>query len=135
MNEQQIAQKVAQNIPQEPVASEPTVEATEAPAEQPFSWNGEIDTNSFMILADAFNLDRISRHTEATQLQMRAIYRYAAESVKSTDVNLILGKISEMENQLGIGWRSDKMQRLARWVHLEKQTEVLRRQQEFITNG
>lgn len=134
MDETQIAQQVAQNIPQEPVVvSEPVVEQPAEP--QPFHWNGEIDNSTFMHLADTFGLDRISRHQENTQNELRSIYRYVAESLQTTDLNLILGKISEMEMGLGIAYREDRMQRLARWVALEKQTQILRRQQEFINHG
>lgn len=134
MNETQIAQQVAQNIPQEPVSTDaPVVENTPEP--QPFHWNGEIDNSTFLHLADVFGLDRISRHQEATQNQLRSIYRYAAETLQTTDLNLIMGKISEMETGLGITYKPDRMQRLARWVDLERQTQILRRQQEFISHG
>lgn len=134
MNETQIAQQLAQNIPQDPaVVAEPVV--TQADDPEPFHWNGEIDNTTFLHLADTFGLDRISRHHEASQNQLRAIYRYAAETLQTTDLNLILGKIAEMENGLGIAYRSDRMQRLARWVDLERQTQILRRQQEFINHG
>lgn len=134
MNETQISQQVAQNIPQEPVVdSEPVVEQTTEP--QPFHWNGEIDNSTFLHLADVFGLDRVSRHHEATQHQLRSIYRYAAETLQTTDLDLILGQISEMETGLGIAYKPDRMQRLARWVELEKQTQILRRQQEFINRG
>lgn len=134
MDEATIAQQVAQNIPQEPVAvTEPVATDTSEP--EPFHWNGEIDNATFLHLADTFGLDRISRHHEATQNQLRAIYRYAVETLQTTDLNLILGKISEMENGLGIAYKSDRMQRLARWVDLERQTQILRRQQEFINRG
>lgn len=80
-------------------------------------------------------MDRVSRHHEATQNQLRSIYRYAAETLQTTDLDLILGQISEMETGLGIAYKPDRMQRLARWVELEKQTQILRRQQEFINRG
>lgn len=134
MDETKVAQQVAQNIPQEPVAvAQPMVDQPAEP--QPFHWNGEMDNATFLHLADGFGLDRISRHHEATQNQLRSIYRYAAESLQTTDLNLILGKISEMETGLGIAYKSDRLQRLARWVDLERQTQILRRQQEFINHG
>lgn len=134
MDEAQIAQQVAQNIPQEPVSAPATV-ADDTPEPQPFHWNGEIDNNTFLYLADTFGLDRISRHTEATQNQLKSIYRYVVESLQTTDLQLILGKLGEMERQLGIIYKPDRMQRLARWVDLERQTQILRRQQEFINHG
>lgn len=134
MDEQTIAQQVARNIPQEPVTvSEPVVE--QAPDPQPFHWNGEIENSTFLHLADVLGLDRITRHHEATQNQLRSIYRYAVETLQTTDMELILGKISEMETGLGIAYKPDRMQRLARWVDLEKRTQILRRQQEFINHG
>lgn len=134
MDEAQIAQQVAKNIPQEPVvATEPIAEPITEP--QPFHWNGELDNAAFLHLADVFGLDRISRHHEATQNQLRSIYRYAAETLQTTDIDLILGKIAEMEVGLGVAYKPDRMQRLARWVQLERQTQILRRQQEFINHG
>lgn len=133
MNENQIAEQMAQNVPQEPVSE--SVTTNDTPEPQPFHWNGEIDNSTFLHLADVFGLDRITRHHESTQNQLRSVYRYVAESLQTTDLDLILGKISEMETGLGVAYKPDRMQRLARWVDLERQTQILRRQQEFINHG
>lgn len=134
MDESQIAQQVAQNIPQD-APTKPVVAPVEDTTPEPFHWNGEIDNNTFLYLADTFGLDRISRYTEATQNQLKSIYRYAVETLQTTDLQLVLGKVGEMERQLGIIYKPDRMQRLARWVDLERQTQILRRQQEFINHG
>jgi hypothetical protein len=137
MDETQIAQQVAQNIPQEPVVSDPGTSTSETPTpEQPFHSNVPIDDMGTLLrVSDAFGLGRTEMHSQERQAQMREVVRLASEKAQSNDIGRILQEITAMEIQLGIVYKPDRLARLARWASIERQTQALRVQQEMIRHG
>jgi len=135
MDEAAIQAKVAKNIPQEPVQEAPTA-TEETPKESAFDSNVELNiANEGMEFFDYFAVSRIDRWSEESQRQLREVYRWASNRVQSNDANDVLGQILMLENELGTTHKPNRLHRLARWVELEKQTSMLRAQQEMIRHG
>lgn len=134
-DEATIAAQLAQGIPVEPTP-EPAAPTKDEPQGEPaFSSNVELDVNKGREFMDYFGVDRISRHSEDTQRQIREVYRWASEAAQSHDTDKVYSKILELEEHLGIVYKPDKLDRIARWVEIEKKTRALRAQQEMIRHG
>jgi len=129
MDENQIVAQVAQNI-----KTEVHIPAPEAPPDNSpsaFDSNVALNDPTFALrLQDYFDVPRIERYNEHTQRQLRDIYEWAAQKAGSTDLDQVLPIIRMLENELGATFTTDKLQRLAKFIRLQKQAEVLRMQQE-----
>jgi hypothetical protein len=131
MNETEIAAQVAQNIPKEEHIPAPIVE--EKPQPSAFDSNVALEDPTFALrLQDYFDVPRIERYNEETQKQLRSVYEWAAQRAGSADLNEVLPIIRMLENELGATFTTDKLQRLAKFIKLQKQSEVLRIQQEAL---
>lgn len=131
MTEEQIANKVAQNIQTEEHIPAPVV--PEQPQESAFNSNVELNNPlTSLQLTDYFNLSRIDVYNEHTQRQLRDVYNWAAEKAESTELDKVLPIIRMLENELGATFATDKLQRLAKFIKLQKQAEILRIQQEVL---
>lgn len=131
MTEEQIANKVAQNIQTEEHIPAPVV--PEQPQESAFNSNVELNNPlTSLQLTDYFNLSRVDIYNEHTQRQLRDVFNWAAEKAESTELDKVLPIIRMLENELGATFTTDKLQRLAKFIKLQKQAEVLRMQQEAL---
>lgn len=127
MNEDAIAAQVAQNIQKEEHIPAPV--APEEPQPSAFESNVELNNPAISLqLVDYFSVGRIDRFNEETQRQLRAVYRWAAEQLQSTELDKILPLIRQVEMEIGSSFKEDRLARLAKWVNLQKQSEVLRAQ-------
>ena len=134
MTEEQIANKVAQNIQKEEHIPAPTVEETPQPSV--FDSNVALNDPTFALkLQDYFDVPRIERYNEHTQRQLRNVFEWAAEKAQSTELDKVLPIIRSLENELGITFTNDKLQRMAKFINLQKQSEVLRIQMEALNGG
>lgn len=134
MDEQQIAAKVAENIQVEEHIPAPVT--PEQPQESAFTSNVELHVNTYgQQLSDYFGLDRTTRHTEEGQRQLREVFRWASQYSKAQDIEAVFQAIRQLEEQLGISFKSNRLGRLARWIELDQKTRALRAQQEMITHG
>lgn len=134
MDEQQIAKTVAQNIPIEEHIPAPVIE--EKPQPSAFETNIELTDPAISLqLADYFDLERLDRHNELTQKDMREVFRWAAEQAQSTDLNEVLKQIRVAEAQLGLTWKQGRLQKLAKYVHLDKQAQTIRLMQQGVLNA
>lgn len=135
MDEQTIAAQVAQNITKEEHIPGPyeTGELKPNVGESAFQSNVQLtDPAISQRLADYFDVSRIDLYNEATQAQMRSIYEWAARKANSTELDQVLPIIQMLENELGATFTTDKLQRIAKFIKLQKQSEVLRMQQESL---
>lgn len=131
MDEQTIANKIAQNIQTEEHIPAPVV--AEEPQESAFNSNVELNNPlTSLQLTDYFNLSRVDIYNEHTQRQLRDVFNWAAEKAESTELDKVLPIIRMLENELGATFTTDKLQRLAKFIKLQKQAEVLRMQQEAL---
>ncbi len=131
MTEEQIANKVAQNIQTEEHIPAPVV--PEQPQESAFNSNVELNNPlTSLQLTDYFNLSRVDIYNEHTRRQLRDVFNWAAEKAESTELDKVLPIIRMLENELGATFTTDKLQRLAKFIKLQKQAEVLRMQQEAL---
>jgi hypothetical protein len=131
MSEEQIVNNLTQNIPTETHIPAPTV----AEEPQPSAFDSNVELNNPLTalqLTDYFNLARIDVYNEHTQRQLRDVYGWAAEKAQSTELVKVLPIIRMLENELGATLATDKLQRLAKFIKLQKQAEVLRMQQEVL---
>lgn len=127
MDETQIASQLAQNITTETHIPAPVTQ--DEPVQSAFDSNVEITDPAVAIqFADYFDVPNMDRYNEHTQRQLREIYRWAAERAQSTDMDKILPIVRMLENELGATFTADKLQRLAKFVKLQKQSDVLRHQ-------
>jgi hypothetical protein len=135
MNEEQIANKVSQNIQTETHIPGPyeTGELKPETGESAFDSNVELNLVSpGQQLVDYFEISRIDIYNEHTQRQLRDVYTWAAEKAQSTEMDKILTVIRSLEMELGATYTTDKLQRIAKFIKLQKQAEVLRLQQEAL---
>lgn len=131
MDEAQIAAQTAKNIPTEEHIPAPVV--PEEPQQSAFETNMEINDPAISLqLIDYFNIPNIDRFNEHTQRQLRTIYQWAAETAQSKELDKVLPVIRTLENELGATFTTDKLQRLAKFVTLQKQANVLRYQMEHL---
>lgn len=131
MDEQTVAAQVAQNIHKEEHIPAPIV--AEEPQPSAFDSNVALNDPTFAVqLQDYFDIPRVERYNEVTQQQLREVYGWAAERAGSTDLDKVLPIVRALENELGATFTTDKLQRLAKFVKLQKQSAVLRAQMESI---
>lgn len=127
MDETKIAEQVAQNIPKEEHI--PAPEIKEEPQPSAFESNVELNDPAISLkLADYFMLSRSERFNELTQRDMREVYRWCAEQVQSTELDKVLPMVRLLEAEIGATFKEDKLRRLARFVHLKKQSDVINAQ-------
>lgn len=127
MTEDQIAAQVAQNIPKEEHI--PAPEVKEEPQPSAFESNIELNDPAISLqLTDYFNVGRIDRFNEETQRQLREVYRWAAETAQSKEMDKVLPIIRMVEMEIGASFSEDRLARIAKWVRLQKQSAVLRAQ-------
>lgn len=132
MDEQTIANKLTENIPQE-APEGPTV--APQPETGPSAFESNIALNDPAIslaVADYLDVSKVDRFSDEKQAQMREIFRWASETSQSTDIGDVLLQIRMLENELGTLFKPDRLSRLSRWVSLHRQAESLRKQMEMI---
>lgn len=133
MDEAQIAQRVAQNIPRDEPSAAVEDNATQPETPSPFTANGAInDMGVLMRLQDYFDMSNIDRHNEQSQSQLREIYSWAADRAQSTELHKVLPIIRKLEEELGLTFKPNKLQQLAKFVYLKKQSDILNYQMETI---
>lgn len=126
MNESEIASMLAKNIHRE--------EHVESPIEEPsvqddaFKYNMEIEPAQTQYVADYFGLDTIARRTESNIISIREIYRWAANIAKSQEPADVMETIRKVEMEIGTIHKPDRLNKLARFVHLHNQSRVIRAQ-------
>lgn len=134
MDEAQIAKQVAQNIKVEEHIPAPVDNTPEEP--NPFTSNVEMNVNIYaQQLTDYFELDRISKYTEESQRQLREVFNWAAERSNAKDIETVFNTIRQLEMELGISLKPNRLMRLSKWMELDRKTRALRAQQEMITHG
>jgi len=134
MDEQQIAQNLQANIKTEAHIPAPIIE--DSPQPSAFETNIELTDPAISTqLADYFDLARLDRHNELTQKDLREVFRWAAEQAQSTDLNEVLQQIRAAEAQLGLTWKQGRLQKLARYVNLDRQAQTIRLMQQGVLNG
>lgn len=132
MDESQIAAQLASTIPTEPVEA-PRIE--EAPNTDISHSNGELNTNDHMILADFFGLNRTEMWSDDKQRQVREVYRFASEIAGTNELSKVIDIVRQMELQLGITMKSNKLFRLARFVELKRQSNLINAQMQGVIHG
>ena len=135
MDESQIRAQVAQNIPQE----QETVQAPiQDNTQEDSAFDSSVELNMSgegMQLFDYFGVSRIDRYSDESQRQLREIYRWAGQKAQSNDLGDVFTQIRVLETELGTIYKPNRVQRLARWIELEKQTESFRAMQEMIRHA
>lgn len=127
MTEDEIAAQVATNIQTEEHIPAPVVQ--EEPQPSAFESNIELnDPGISLQLTDYFSVGRLDRFNEETQRQLREVFRWAAERVQSKEMDKVLPMIRMVEMEIGSSFAEDRLARVAKWVRLQKQSEVLRAQ-------
>lgn len=134
MDEQIIAAQQAAKIQTEPHIPAPIVD--EAPQPSAFETNIELNDPAIGLqLTDYFDVGRIDRFNEVTQRQLRSVYQWAAERAGSTELGKVLQTIRSVEMELGATFAPDRLARLAKFVQLNRQSEVIRAQQDALYHG
>jgi len=134
MDEQTIAAQQAAKIQTDVHIPAPVVEEPLQPSA--FETNIELNDPAIgMQLTDYFDIGRIDRFNEVTQRQLRGVYQWAAEKAGSAELANVLQVVRSVEMELGITYAPDRLVRIAKFVQLNKQSEVLRLQQEALYGG
>lgn len=134
MDESTIAANLAAKIQTETHVPAPVVD--EGPQPSAFETNIELNDPAIgMQLTDYFDVGRIDRFNEVTQRQLRGVYQWAAEKAGSAELANVLQVVRSVEMELGITYAPDRLVRIAKFVQLNKQSEVLRLQQEALYGG
>lgn len=127
MDENKIAAQVAQNIPKEEHIPAPNI--VEQPQPSAFDSNVPIETAAISTaVLDYFDIGRVEKYSEDTQRRLRDIYQWAAETAQSQDPNAVLQTIRAVELELGISFAPDRLIRLAKFVKLKRQSNLINTQ-------
>lgn len=135
MDEQTIAQKVAQNIPRP--APEPTSDVPQEPSQpDETGYVQKLDDTQFnSYLYDYFEIQGISKYDDGTKSQVNLVQRWAYDTAQTTDHVKALQAIQALENELGTTFRTDKLQRLARFIELKQKSTILQMQMDAVKGG
>lgn len=136
MDESTIVAQLAQGIPQDNPS--PTPPKPTSASDEPSAFHSNVELNietQGQVFTDYFQVDRVGRWNEETQRQLRDVYKWAATKAGTQETRPVLDQIIQLETELGIVYKPHRLQRLARWVELERKTEAFRAQQEMIRYG
>lgn len=136
MDENKIVAELAKSLPENQPKPEPVEKKPETPQPSAFESNVELNDPAIGLeLADFFGVGRVERFSEERQQQLRNLYRWAAEKAGSSDKIAVMDKLRTLEMELGVGYKQNRLDTLARWVKLDRQAETIRREKEFLGHG
>lgn len=137
MNEQQIAEQVAQRIPSE-ITDDATKNIIENSDNSIADGGGTLSINDGFLtaqIAESFNLSKKDMFRDDVRRGINDIVEWASIVSGSTDLNSILESVARLENELGITFMKDRFFRIARWISLDKQSRDIRAKKEMISHG
>lgn len=132
MNEQEIAQQQAQNIPK----PEPTTLAPVEPPKTDYTAKTteyEIPELSIYKLMDSLGEQYTQKDTESIEYANN-IYKMTAEMIGNYDYLSVSEKVREITRVIGATDAPNKMFRVYQWLRLEGQRKTIEREQEMISN-
>lgn len=126
MNETQIAQKLAQNIPKdEPVVSAPTVDA---PTDAGYVDNMPFDELTKYKLCEQFNIPQHLQSDPAIGEKLSLIYAWASQCSGSEDYLSIVGYMHNVEGLMGYGGTQSKIDKFYQFARLDLQRRNIERE-------
>jgi len=132
MDEQKIAEQVAQNIKTEEHI--PAPEPKPEPTLNAFEVSVELNDPAISLqIADYFGITSTDRFNSEVQGQLRALYRWGAERAGSTDRGEVLQQLALLERELGVTFKPERLSTMSRWVKLDKQAEAIRKEKEVLS--
>lgn len=134
MNEEQIAAKVAQNIPHDDPTPIPKPEVDVPDPNEPID-HTHLDYEDPVLnarLSDYFELPRTAKYTEETQRQLRTVLDWANQFSDGTEVADLLLMIQRTERELGILYKPNRLERMYRFVRIQQQTLGLDKELELL---
>lgn len=138
MNEDQIVASLAQKIPREPLLQKPDepskivqeVVKQEPSLTKPTNYHDEL---SAMKLMDFFTIDVHSRRDPEVMDKLNYIYGWGAEQAKSSDSIDVMTKLRELEQRLGLVFRTgNKFESIYRWIKLDKQRRLVEKEMALV---
>lgn len=134
MQETEIAAKVAQNIPKPtpPTAPEPDVPQKNDVEEDKGYVPSLDDTQLNKYLTDYFDVTGNRVYDDQTQAQIRLIQQWAYDTAGTTDHVKAMQAIQSLESELGAVYRKDRLERLAKFIRLKQQSQILSMQMEAV---
>lgn len=134
MDETQIAQKVAQNIPREPIATDsPAPVISDAPTD-----TGYVDTMPFdeltkFKLCEQFQIPQIQQSDPETLDKLSLVYAWASSVSGSDDWLAVVGYLHQAEGLMGYGSLHSKLDKFYQFAKLDLQRRRI--EQEMVYAG
>lgn len=125
MDEKEIAEKVAQNLPKsEPdlTPGYPTPETPDNPGSPYQPLEGTLLTNELM---DYFNIGTGPRQSAELKDQMGTILLWARQNAEAPDLAGVLRTLRHTETILGSTLKPDRLARLYRYVRIQQQKSLI----------
>lgn len=128
MDEQQIQDRLRQNIPQPNDPQTPTEETIDSSVGQAIvGAEYHLDDMTQYKLHDFFGV-RYKPSDEITKQQAEYIFKSISESIGETDYSLVVSRARDIERMIGTQNRSDRMYRLYQWLKLDSMRRNIDRQ-------
>jgi len=134
-SEEQIAARVAQNIPREDMnPSTPPDTDSSSPEETGYTVNLD-DAQLTDRLANYFNLTNYDKYHDKSQVQMRAILQWASDTSGSAEVADLLVTIHTLERELGISMKPNRMALVYKFIKLQHESRQIQNEMELLRGG
>ena len=126
MQEQQIADKLKQNLPPPPAPVAPTIAPVNTEEPSANIPNLELDEITLYKLNDFFGI-RYSPYENETNNRINFIYETIAEQIGTRDYGFIVQEIARYQQMLGANYADDRLFKVYKWMKLDsmrKSTEA-----------
>jgi len=132
-SEEEIARRVAQNVPRQDEVDSPSVEEQEI---DPDGVHNSLPLDNISLryeVMDYFNLGTNIRHSSEVQEQINTIMQWAVDQSGSLKIVDILKTLNLQEAALGTRLKGDRLQRVYRYVRIAQQKRILDAKLEAMT--
>lgn len=123
MTEEQIAQKLKQNLPSEPAPVVPAVAATLTDEQSSITENA-VNELGLLKLAHSLGLDFLPSNTESLD-RLKFIYEQAAVLSPDNSHDSIMDAVNSLLLRLGFKYDQDKFMKLYLWLKLNQEKTAI----------
>lgn len=137
MDEQTIADRLKQKIASPPEADESVVVTqpdTDPPNQANVAIPAELDEITQYKLHDFFG-EPYKEYNEINRQRLNYIYEQISDMVNSTDYGLVVAKMRELEQIIGIAQSPDRMYKFYHWLRLNNIRKDIDLQMGVLSNG
>lgn len=133
MDETKIAAQVAQKIPSEPAV---TVQVDTPQDEGDTGYVKHMDSEQFnTFLEDYFNVSARDRYNDDVKNMLSNVQHWAYETAGTKSYDKAMLAIHSLESEIGATHKPDRVQRVAKFIQLKRQSDVLKMQMDAVKDN